>query len=180
MDNERQNVAVYGDLTALYDTRERHRKPINYATLDTVLKATVGLRPDESFDVTSFFTIFSSQNDKQVSFVKTLRELQWEVETTHPREIRKGMRPTDHRFTADIGYELGLGVDQFNKVLIVSDSFELARPILRFADEDKECEVHLAFFSESLDSRWWPLIRSADSCIKFTDLDTELYKAEEG
>jgi len=173
--NEPQSVAVYGDLTALFAARSRCRKQINYETLDHVLKAAVGLKPEENFDLSAFYTLFSSQNEKQVSFVKTVQDLGWSVNTAHPREVRRG-KPTDHRFDADISYDIGLGIEEFNKILIVSDSFELARPLERLQDDDNSCEVHLAFFSEALDSRWWPLLRDTDSRIHFTDLDVELYK----
>jgi hypothetical protein len=98
------------------------------------------------------------------------------VTTAHPREVRRG-KPTDHRFDADIGYDIGLGIEEFNKILIVSDSFELSRLLSRLQDDDNSCEVHLAFFSEALDPRWWPIIRDPKSRICFTDLDVELYRS---
>ena len=173
--SDRRNVAVYGDLTALYSARSRCRKQINYETLDTVLKSTVGLGPSDSFSMSNFYTLFSDQNEAQVSFVKTLTNLGWDIKTAHPREVHRG-KPTDHRFDADISYDLGLGIEEFDKILIISDSFELARTLGRIRDDDNQCEVHLAFFSEALDSRWWPLISAPNSQVKFTDLDVELYK----
>lgn len=172
---ERQSVAVYGDLTALFSARKRCRKQINYETLDHVLKVSQGLKPEDSFDLNSFYTVFSPMNEEQVSFVKTIQGLGWNVTTSHPREVRRG-NPTDHRFNADIGYDIGLGIEEFNKIVIVSDSFELARPLERLQDDDNGCQVHLAFFSEALDPRWWPILRNTESRIKFTDLDVELYR----
>jgi hypothetical protein len=171
---ERQNVAVYGDLTALYAARSIYRKLINYETLDTVLKAAVNLQPEDSFDVSNFYTLFSNQNEKQVSFVNTLKDLGWGVTTAHPREVKRG-KPVDHRFDTDIGYDIGFGIEEFNKILIVSDSFELARTLNRFQDDDSQCQINLAFFSEALDPRWWPIIRDTNSPINFIDLDVELY-----
>ena len=134
---ERQNVAVYGDLTALYAARSKFRKQINYEALDSVLKNIVGLESDQDFDFSSFYTLYSATNEKQVSFVKTLSEYNWAVNTVHPREVRRG-RPIDHRFDADISFDIGLGTDEYKKILVVSDSYELARTLQNFAREDEE------------------------------------------
>lgn len=172
---EKQNVAVYGDLTALFSARSKLRKQINYENLDKVLKKVVGLEEDESYDLNSFYTLFDSQNEKQVSFVNGLRELGWNVSTTNSRDIRRGLHPTRHRFDADIAYDIGLNIESFNKILVVSDSFDLLRTLDRYHDDAVDCEINMTFFLDALDMRWWPKI-SGDSYIKFTDLNTELQK----
>ncbi len=169
-----QTVAVYGDLTALYYARAEYGKTINYEALDRILKATAGFDPTGRFNHTSFYTLFSDQNDKQVNFVKTLDELGWKVHTVHPRQVCRG-RPTDHRFNANIGFDIGLGVGEYDKIIVVSDSWDLSGPIDRLIAEE-DCQVSLVFFSEALDSRWWPKIRNQDSKINFVDLDVELYQ----
>ena len=64
-----KTVAVVGDLTALYSARSRDRKQINYEQLDQVLKQQLGV---DKFDVSIWYTLFSDQNEGQVSFVQGL------------------------------------------------------------------------------------------------------------
>lgn len=170
---EREKVAVYGDLTSLYSARSKYHKTINYERLNTVLRSIAKLKPTESFSDNSFYTVYSGQNEGQVSFVKSLKNLGWNIETISPKHIRYGKGP-DFRFDTDISYDIACSVDSFEKMIIVSDSFELARSIERFQQDDSVCEISLVFFSQALDSRWWPIVRDPESVIKFIDLDVEL------
>jgi len=167
-----KTVAVVGDLTALYSARSRDRKQINYEQLDQVLKQQLGV---DKFDVSIWYTLFSDQNEGQVYFVQGLKDLGWEIDTMDPREVRRGYRPTDYRFDTRIAYQLGLAVGEHSKILVVSDSFDLLAPLQELHADDQDIDVSLAFFSESLDGRWWRTLHDKNGFIRFIDLDSELY-----
>lgn len=164
-----KTTTVFGDLTALYSARSRHRKPINYELLDSILKESMGVK---TFDENYFYTLFSDQNEKQVSFIAGLKKLEWNVQTMNPRDVPRGLNWQSYRFDAQIAYQLGLGVE---RALLVTDSFDLLPVIEAALREDKDTEISLAFFSESLDGKWWKKINGADSIINFIDLDEKLY-----
>lgn len=172
-------VAILGDLTALYSVRTQCRKSINYQTLDLVLKEEVGLAPDERPDYDAWFTLYSEQNEGQRKFVDNIKDLKWEVETVPPNQVRRG-RPTDYRFDTRLAYELGvLSTDDYDKIIIVTDSYELHEPIMNLIEESEPGhvpEVYLAFFSENIDNRWHKILHNPKSPIKFIDLDDKLYR----
>jgi hypothetical protein len=166
-------AAVFGDLTALFSARSRYRKPINYGLLGQVLKNELGV---EKFDYNIWFTLFSDQNEGQKKFVQAIKDLGWSVEPVRPNSVRRD-KPTDYRFDTRIAYEVGVSLDAYDKILIVSDSFELSAPLLRFVEESEDpVEVYLAFFSEHIDGRWWKILQDPTSKIKFIDLDRKLYE----
>lgn len=171
MSNDK-TTAVFGDLTALYATRSRLRKTINYKRLDEVLRETMQV---DKWDVNAWYTLFADNNDGQVSFVEGLRELGWDVETLSSREVRRVSRPTDYRFDARIAYQLGACQGEVDNVLVVSDSFELMHAIRDLQEDDTEINVSLAFFSDAIDGRWWKVINDPKSPIKFIDLEDKLY-----
>ena len=166
------NAAVFGDLTALFSARSHHRKPINYELLGNVLKTELGV---DKWDCDTWFTLYSDQNEGQKKFVQRIKDLGWSVEPVKPNAVRRE-KPTDNRFDTRIAYEIGVSLDSYDKLLIVSDSYELADPLLKFIDESENpVEVYLAFFSENLDGRWWKILNDPSSKIKFIDLDRKLY-----
>ena len=173
MEYDRQNVAVYGDLTALYSARTLLNKQIDYNLLDKVLKSIAGIEQCDSFDMNSFYTLFSDRNEKQVELIQSLQDMEWNVSTANPKHVCRG-RTTDHRFDNDISYDLGLGIEEFNKVIILSDSFNLYHILERLHNDDFNCEVNLVFFSDALDFRWWKVLGEKNSWLRFIDLNSEL------
>lgn len=161
-------TCVFGDLTALYNARLNDRKQINYKLLDSLLKKELEV---ESFDESFFYTIYSEQNEKQVSFVKGLKELGWNVETINPRDIPRDVPWSKHRFDTRITYEMSFGGD---KLLLLTDSFELYPIIEKIKQEKPDTEVYLAFFASSLDNRWWKVLNNG--MVNFVDLDEILSK----
>lgn len=176
------STAVIGDLTALYSARCLHRKQINYERLDEVLKRTLGT---DKLNLSVWFTLFSSQNEGQVSFVQGLKNMGWDIDTVEPRDVLKWRRREDtrnderpeltYRFNTQVAYQIGLAVGEHNKLLVVSDSFDLLAPLRELHADDPDTEISLAFFSEAMDSRWWRTLNDKNGFIKFIDLDTELY-----
>jgi hypothetical protein len=168
-----QKVAVFGDLTALYATRSKRERSINYSYLDAALKRVAGV---DSFDESVWFTLFSEGNERQVSFVQGLRDLDWEVETKLPHTITKKNRfdSMNYRFDSQISYYLGLSVEYHNKVIVVSDSFELYDSLQKLREDDQKIDICLAFYPDGLDGRWWKQIRSQDSFLTFIDLEEEI------
>jgi hypothetical protein len=174
MENNK-TVAVYGDLTALYSARQNFNKMINYPRLDAAIKEFVGLGPEDKFTTSAFYTLFSDKKPAQVSFVTNLRSMGWNVKTVHPWEAGN-CRPIDFRFSPDIAYALGTTVANFDRVLVISDAFDLVRPMNCFFNDDAECDIHLAFFGEAMDPKWRSVLRDPDCGITFHDLDVALYQ----
>lgn len=166
-----KNIAVYGDLTALYSIRSKHRRGINYKELDTILKTKLGI---ESYTENKWYSIFSEKNDKQVSFVNGLKEIGWNVETVHAKDIRRVKDTREYRFDNRIAVELGLAADQFDEVVVVSDSYELFAPIMRVHEIDPEIKIHVACFMDGLDNRWVKYFRDVqpDNFVQVIDLET--------
>ena len=165
------NVAVYGDLTALYAMRSRQRRGINYKELDTALKTHLEVT---EFEDNKWFSIYADNNEKQVSFIKGLRDLGWNVETASTRDIRRVRDSKEYRFDARIAVELGLAAEQFDSVAVVSDSYELYAPLKRLHDEDPAVQIYLVCFADGLDPRWVKHFHSQDpSWVSLIDLDIE-------
>jgi hypothetical protein len=167
-----KNVALLGDLTALFHARQKHQKRIDYKALDSNLKRHLGVK---EFAFTKFFTSFHPSNETQVDFLKLLKQFDWNVDTFSPQDIRKeGVHSTAYRFDACIAYELGNivsereGKDGIDKVVILSDSFDLARPIM---DASQFLDVSLAYYSDVVDPRYWKIINSSKNELRFLDLE---------
>jgi len=175
MSEKEKTTAVFGDLTALYATRSRHQKTINYKRLDEVLRQEMEV---EKWDVNAWYTLFSENNDGQVNFVEGLKEIGWDVNTANIRNVRRinrDDRPTDYRFDSRISYELGACAETVDRVLVVSDSFELLPSLMQLHEDDANVEIHLAFFSDALDGRWWKVLNTPNCPIKFIDLESKLF-----
>lgn len=168
-----KTTAVFGDLTALYAVRSRLRKTINYKRLNDVLLEEMGIT---TWDVNKWYTLFADNNEGQVSFVEGLRDIGWDIETLNNRETRRVNRPTDYRFDTRIAYQLGASVETVDRVLVVSDSFEIIHAMKDLQQDDLNIEVYLAFFSDALDGRWWKVIHDPKSNIRFIDLEDKLYE----
>lgn len=169
---KQKNNCVFGDLTSLYSARSLDRKSINYEKLNSVILNHFNISSFKEISDNKFYTLFSDNNEKQINFVNGISKFGWSVETMNPREIPRHMKWHDYRFDARIAYQLAFSAD---KIMVLSDSFELYYPLKCLNKEEPKCELTLAFFSSSLDPRWKKVINSDDSFIKFLDLEKELY-----
>jgi hypothetical protein len=127
-----------------------------------------------SFDANIWFTLFRQDNEKQASFIQGLRDIGWVIETVPSREVKRMQDTRDYRFDSRIAYSLGNACETYDRVVVVSDSYELFAPICALQDDDAEIETFLAFFPEALDGRWWRELRNNDSKLSFIDLELEL------
>lgn len=167
---KKESVGILGDLTALFAARSFLKKNINYIKLNENLKSVL---ETDHFGMNKFFTLYHPNNEKQAEFLNFLRqELEWEIDTTTPLEIRQSQDYKQYRFDVPIAYHLGIEsvADEFDKIVVISDSIELMKP-MKEASHDIPGGVYLAFYSEALDRRWWKMLMDKDSKIKFIDLD---------
>jgi len=165
------NVIVLADLTALFSTRERFRKNINYKAVDEFIKTKMNIKNINDDSV--FFTLYHPGNEKQNNFIKFLKsELNWNVEGIKTFDIRKGIEYQQYRFDTQIAYELGLlfRPEEPTRILVISDSFELAKPMIEVAGEHNT-EVTLGFFSDALDGRWYKILQNPENKINFLDFE---------
>lgn len=176
---KQNKVAVFGDLTALYNARTELKKNINYALLDRAIKNHCKV---PSLACAKWYTLFHPNNQSQVNFVKTLEtECNWEIHTKRPSEVRRSTADknphNDYRFDAQIAYDIGAATgEEYDSIVVVSDSLELLKPLkdaIKFFDA--ETPVELMFFSDAMDRRWWRAL--PDSGIKFTDLGELMHSA---
>ncbi len=178
-------VAVFGDLTALFQIRKVIKANINYYQIDKAIKKHFNV---ENFTTNKFYTLFVPENDGQVKFVAGLeKNLGWKVETKRPSEIRRIVDSDDHkgelnalshrqyRFDAEIAYDLAEATaeDEIDTVVVISDSLELLNPLKRCQSWIKN--VNLAFFGTTLDQRWWKHLDNNGE-IKFLDLTDLMYR----
>ena len=174
---KQKKVAVFGDLTALYDAKTELKKNINYLVLDKAIKDHFGVN---TLACAKFFTLFHPENQSQVDFVKHIEvNINWEVVTKRPSEIRRIVNNVNankhYRFDAQIAYEIGAATgEDYDQIVVVSDSIELIKPL---TDAAKYIEggVNVAFFSDAMDHRWWRALK--DSGINFFDLGEIMYTA---
>ena len=161
-----KTTSLIGDLTSVFSARSRFRKSINYEALNNNLKNSLGIT---AYDDTVFFTLFKPDNEKQASFVKTLTDIGWDVVPEFQRNVRKVEDPRQYRFDARMASEIALS--ESDRVIVISDSFELAPVMKQVKDISPDVDLFVAFFSEALDNRWWKLFNSDDPFVKFIDLD---------
>lgn len=165
------NVIILADLTALYSVRGRFRKNIDYKAVDSFIKHKMNV---ELFTKDSmFFTLYNQMNPGQNNFIKLLRdEIGWNVVGVKNSEIRSGIDYKQYRFDAKISYELGslLQPESLTKILVISDSFELASPMVDVAD-DYNVEMTLGFFSDALDGRWYKILQDPKNKINLLDFE---------
>jgi hypothetical protein len=166
-----KKVAIFGDLTAMYDAKTEFKKNINYALVDKAIKDHLKI---ESFFRSKFYTLYHPDNPTQVNFVKMLQDnVGWAVETKQPREVRRAANSTgsphrNYRFDAQIGFDIGESTgDDCDTIVVVSDSLELLKP-LSIAAKYQDLNVIVAFFRDAMDRRWWDGLKQTE--IQFLDL----------
>lgn len=150
----------------------------------------------------------SPKNEGQGRFLKHVHGLGWDVRAFSPAQsfmvdpvttlslsagAKIGERLT--RFDASIAYLIGRLAESC-QIVLLSDSFALAEPLVRAAksrydaerrraeDEGQEPKQMppniLAFFGRALDPRWFAVLRDWKSdgmsdCVQFFDLDTRAH-----
>jgi hypothetical protein len=164
-------TAVYHFIRQTGDGRQ-----LDYTRLRDLIARNI--RPDW----TLFFTANDPSNDAQVRFLDFVRErLGWDVEAVPftdaiipPASVTtvEGNQPRPYiRFDAQIAFALGRLAGTFDRVLIISDSFAISRPVLETAR--RGTSVTLAYFGSALDPRWHRILREAPNqrSISLFDLD---------
>lgn len=176
------STALLVDGTALFlssRTLERE-KNLDYLSLDQRLKIAARVK---SFDLALFFTSFDPNNDGQRKFLGFVNDrLGWTVDAVHTNEAV--LRPPAStsidsvevrpfvRFDARIAFCLGRLAGQYEHVIVISDSYSLAAPILETVD--RQTKVTLAFFGQLLDPRWGKVIHKVSPSVVWIDLDKDL------
>lgn len=185
----KNKVALFGDLTALFQIRSVIRSNIDYRLLDKALKKAFNV---EEFAITKFYTLFKPDNEGQVKFVSGLKKnFGWDIETKRPSEIRRIVDKADHkdelnaishrqyRFDSQIAYDIGevTAEEDINTLVVVSDSLELMNPLLSCTKWVPN--VNLAFFGDALDQRWWKILNKTESKINFMDLTRLMHQVSQ-
>lgn len=180
-----KNVAVFGDLTALFQVRNIIKTNINYYQIDKSIKNYFGV---DKFALNKFYTLFVPENEGQVKFVSGLEQtLDWNIQTKRPSEIRRIVENLDvknevntilhrqYRFDAEIAYDISEATaeDEIDTIVVISDSIELLNPLKRCQSWIKN--VNLAFFGNTIDQRWWKHLEG-DSGINFLDLKDLMHR----
>lgn len=150
----------------------------------------------------------SAKNEGQARFLKHVEGLGWDIRSFAPADsfmvdpvttlslaagTRIGERMT--RFDGSIAYMIGRLAEQC-QIVLLSDSFALAEPLIRAARARYRAEHELAqrenrdpkqmppnilaFFGRSLDPRWFAVLRQWNQggyggnggCVNFFDLDS--------
>lgn len=154
------------------------------------------------------WSAISAKNEGQARFLKYVDGLGWDIRSFAPADsfmvdpvttlslaagTRIGERMT--RFDASIAYMIGRLADQC-QIVLLSDSFALAEPLVRASKSRFEAERRLAreenrepkqmppnilaFFGRALDPRWFAVLRDWRSdgmsdCVQFFDLETRAH-----
>jgi hypothetical protein len=185
----KQSSAFLIDGSALFYTSRTvgDSRPLNYRRFGDHIRSESGV---EQIELTRFYTAFDPANDAQGKFLGFIEhEMGWELEAipvneaivTPPTFItyqHNEPRPFI-RFDSAIAFALGRVAGTFGKVVVVTDSYGLARPIMQTMA--RGTAVTLAFFRQCLDPRWNKLLREVTPANKrtrsqdrvdFVDLDT--------
>jgi hypothetical protein len=172
-------VGVIGDLTAVYCARsgcsaDHSRRSINYKKLNDVLLSAFGIAEWSS---NVWYTLFDPKNKPQESFVQGLKDLGWNIKTAKGnKETRYHKYPTDHRFDAQITYQLATSDE--DHIVLVTDSMDIVPIIRQMREEDPDTKITVAFFADALDKSWWNILRDENRGFDFLDLDEVLYQDE--
>jgi hypothetical protein len=174
-----KKTALLADGSALFFTTRAlgGDKPLDYRRLEERLKEEYRLK---SFDVTLFFTAYNLANESQQKFLAFIRDtMRWTLDAVPWFEAvvppstyttLEGNEPRPFiRFDARIAFSLGRLAGVYDQVVLVSDSYPLAWPMVQAIK--KGTAVNLAFFAQSLDPRWIRYFRGPSPEIKLFDLD---------
>jgi len=145
------SAAVIGDLTSLYFASRTHGNTIDYAKVDQHLKDCAEV---DDWDFTMWFTLFDPKNREQRTFINFLRkELDWNVDTNLVYDLVDEDGPEKYRFDSQISFTVGRISQEFDKIVVVSGSYNIAEPLLELSERGKK--VSVAFYNDLMDPRWF-------------------------
>lgn len=173
--------ALLCDLSRLFFSLRRQEVRLDYRAMVREL-----LGNGSEFAPLAGWTAFDPANDAQKRLHERLGDDGWHIVTMSPPQAqlvrgfadadeeggkRKPLVPHEEniRFDTQIAFALGRLAGEVDRVVVVSDSFALADPVLQTVD--RGTKVDLAFFSDELDARWMSVIKVTDG-LEFCDLTT--------
>jgi hypothetical protein len=186
-----QGGAVLIDGSALFlNSRALYQGQLDYAALAAlIIESYPDLgppSPGRASNVWAMWTSHAPQNEGQTRFIDFVeKRLQWQVRGFPPSDsflvdpvVVFGMASDTRaassrlvRFDSSIAYAIGRLADQY-RIVVVSDSFGLAEPLARVAQDHPHRKPVLAFFGQALDSRWQRRLRAEpEFSPEFLDLD---------
>ncbi len=183
-------LAILMDLSAIFFAiRDLYpEQQLNYASLADAIANAVGNGPPGRQVDRVAWTSYSETNQGQARFLAHL-ESSWAIRRFAPSDsfvVEPGamnLAPGDRaaqrliRFDASIAFAMG-ALSKTHEIVLVSDSFALAEPLIRAAKtRSKYAKSHLAFFGRSLDGRWGKVLR--DSAASFPLILIDLDDREE-
>jgi hypothetical protein len=159
---------LIADLTGLYAASKAlfgKKANLEYGKLNSYIKNSIGV---EEWDYALGFTLIDFKNDKQKRFVSFLEEgLGWNINCLNVLELLPGEDGARYRFDANIAFTLGKLAPEHNNIVIITDSYALAEPLLDLASRGKT--VSVAFFNTNMDPRWFRRL-FYDEKVGFIDL----------
>ncbi len=186
-----QGGAVFIDGSALFlHSRALYPGQLDYGALTSLITEAY---PDvgapalrSATNVWAMWTSHAPQNEGQSRFIDFVeKRLHWQVRGFSPSDsylvdpvVVFGMAADTRsassrlvRFDPAIAYAIGRLADM-HRIVVVSDSFGLAEPLARVAQEHPDRKPVLAFFGQALDSRWQRRLRTEpEMSPEFLDLD---------
>lgn len=149
------------DGSALFFAGTKIGKKINYKNLKTELNITTG----------HFFSAIDEENSKQQDFLRMISSAGFKDYHTSPYHARLCSHLWEVscdviRFSTWISFALGRIKDRSEKIVVISDCFDLHAPIIESCRDG--FTVELAFIKSALDPRWHKLIMANE--VKFIDL----------
>lgn len=174
-----KDTALLIDGTALYLCSRDKLERLDYVAFDQEIKDRANVN---EFDPVISFTTYDPVNIGQAKFHDFVRDrLQWEIEAKTVHEAwplaRSGIFAQDEkrneliRFDTSIAFAIGRLLDRRKRIVVVTDSYNLAPILTTCASCNSNTEIVLAFFGRKLDPRWAGLLESNENQIEFWDLD---------
>lgn len=177
-------LAIFMDLSAIFFAiRDLHpEQQLNYAKLPEVISRGMGSKAPRSDATRVAWTSYIESNQGQQKFLSYLAS-SWTIRRFSPSDsfmvdpaamnLGPGDRPAQRlvRFDASIAFAIG-ALAKSHEIVVVSDSFALAEPLIRAAmSRGESATSHLAFFGRALDGRWAKLLREGAFPLRLIDLD---------
>lgn len=174
-----KDTALLIDGTALYLCSKDKLERLDYVAFDQELKDRANVN---EFDPVISFTTYDPSNIGQTKFHDFVRaRLRWEIEAKTVHEAwplaRSGIFSQDEkrneliRFDSSIAFAIGRLLDRRNRIVVVTDSYNLSPILTTCARCNPNTEIVLAFFGKKLDSRWNAILENDENQIEFWDLD---------
>jgi hypothetical protein len=177
-------LAIFMDLSAIFFAiRDLYPdQQMTYGNLSEVIVGAIGQAPSRRQIERVAWTSYSESNQGQARFLAHL-ESTWAIRRFAPSDSfmvdpgAMNLGPGDRsaqrliRFDASIAFAIGV-LAKTHEIVVVSDSFALAEPLIRAAkSRGSQALSHVAFFGRSLDGRWSKLLRDGSFPARLIDLD---------